>query len=135
MPNPTDFTSPSPSYIELPVLSIPGESNAGRELDKPESNCGVVGIFNHPEASVIAYYALHSLQHRGQEAAGILASNWKNGNGKKRTFTVYKDHGLVLGIFSDHKILTETLAGDSAIAHNRYSTTGASGKPENIQPF
>ncbi|MEI8134811.1 MAG: amidophosphoribosyltransferase [bacterium] len=110
-------------------------NNAKPELDKPKSNCGVVGVFNHPEASVIAYYALHSLQHRGQEAAGIIAAKWEGNSGKKRKFSVHKDHGLVLSIFADSKILTDTLAGDSAIGHNRYSTTGASGKTENIQPF
>lgn len=110
--------------------------NSEAELDKPKSNCGIVGVYNHPEAAVISYYALHSLQHRGQEAAGILAARWENGSKeKRRRFTAHKDHGLVLSIFKDHKILTETLAGDAAIAHNRYSTTGASGKTENIQPF
>ncbi len=106
-----------------------------QEIDKPESNCGIVGVFNHSQASVIAYYALHSLQHRGQEAAGILSADWENGNGKKRKFTIHKDNGLVLNIFQDPNLLTNVLRGDSAIAHNRYSTTGASGKIENIQPF
>ncbi len=126
------------SEYQVSCLTCPKAShgNAKPEIDKPRSNCGVVGVYNHPEASVIAYYALHSLQHRGQEAAGILAAKWENGSKeKKRRFSVYKDHGLVLSIFSDPKILNETLAGDSAIAHNRYSTTGASGKTENIQPF
>ncbi|HET9136393.1 MAG TPA: amidophosphoribosyltransferase [Candidatus Kapabacteria bacterium] len=105
-------------------------------MDKPRSNCGVIGVFNHPNAAVISYYALHSLQHRGQEAAGILSSRWeKNGSAAKRKFSIHKDHGLVLSVFQDSKILTDTLAGDAAIAHNRYSTTGASGKTENIQPF
>lgn len=106
------------------------------ELDKPQSNCGVVGVFNHPNASVMAYYALHSLQHRGQEAAGILSAEWHEApEGRQRRFNIHKDHGLVLSIFQDPKILTDVLAGDAAIAHNRYSTTGASGKIENIQPF
>ena len=105
-------------------------------IDKPKSNCGIIGVFNHPEASVIAYYALHSLQHRGQEAAGILSARWESaGKDKRRKFSAHKDHGLVLSVFSNPKILTEVLAGDAAIAHNRYSTTGASGKTENIQPF
>jgi amidophosphoribosyltransferase len=103
------------------------------EIDKPESNCGIVGIYNHPEAAVLTYYALHSLQHRGQEAAGIISARTENGS--KRRFSVYKDHGLVINIFRDDEILTKTLAGDSALGHNRYSTTGASGKTENIQPF
>jgi amidophosphoribosyltransferase len=126
------------SEYQVSCLTCPSKAQfiPPPELDKPQSNCGIVGVFNHPEASVIAYYALHSLQHRGQEAAGILAAKW-NGNSseKKRKFSVHKDHGLVLSIFSDPKVLTEELAGDAAIAHNRYSTTGASGKIENIQPF
>lgn len=48
--------------------------NQLRDLDKPNCNCGIVGVFNHPQASVMAYYALHALQHRGQEAAGIVAA-------------------------------------------------------------
>lgn len=132
MPN----TTPAHHFIELPVLSIPGQDNSNREIDKPESNCGVVGIFNHPEASVISYYALHALQHRGQEAAGILAAHWEeNGRGLKRRFAIHKDNGLVLDVFKDDRILSEVLVGDAALAHNRYSTTGASGKIENIQPF
>ena len=125
------------SEYQVSCLTCPKAShhNEKPEIDKPKSNCGIIGVFNHPEASVITYYALHSLQHRGQEAAGILAAKWENGNAKRRKFTVHKDHGLVLSIFQDHKILTDTLAGDSAIGHNRYSTTGASGKTENIQPF
>ncbi|MFM7158564.1 MAG: amidophosphoribosyltransferase, partial [Bacteroidota bacterium] len=51
-----------------------------RDLDKPNCNCGIVGIYNHPQASLMAYYALHALQHRGQEAAGIVAAA-SNGNG------------------------------------------------------
>ena len=53
--------------------------NQLRDLDKPNCNCGIVGVFNHPQASVMAYYALHALQHRGQEAAGIVAAK-KNGD-------------------------------------------------------
>ncbi len=125
-----------PELIELPVLSVPGIPNRDRLIDKPESNCGVIGVYNHPEASVIAYYALHALQHRGQEAAGILSAHCEDTpKGKKRGFAIHKDNGLVLDVFKDHKILTQVLKGDSAIAHNRYSTTGASGKIENIQPF
>lgn len=104
-------------------------------IDKPESNCGIIGVYHHPEASVITYYALHSLQHRGQEAAGIIAARTEKNGSVKRKFSIHKDHGLVLNVFKDHSILTRDLAGDSAIGHNRYSTTGASNKTENIQPF
>ncbi len=97
------------------------------------SNCGVFGIFNHPDASVLTYYGLHALQHRGQESAGIVTSEFipeKN----KYHFNLFKDHGLVLNIFNEN-ILTQVLKGNSAIGHNRYSTTGASDKRNNIQPF
>lgn len=106
------------------------------DLDRPVCHCGVVGIYNHPEAAVMAYYALHSLQHRGQEAAGILVGRTDtNGQAGTRRFAIHKDHGLVLDIFKEPKLLTQHLAGDTAIAHNRYSTTGATGKLENVQPF
>lgn len=104
-----------------------------KEIDKPKSNCGVVGVFNHPEASIITYYALHSLQHRGQEAAGIV-SFYSDERTNKKKYAIYKGEGLVLDVFSDPKILTDVLKGDSAIGHNRYSTTG-SAKRVNIQPF
>lgn len=102
-------------------------------LDKPQCNCGIVGIFNHPSASVMAYYALHALQHRGQEAAGIVSSWYDEGKSKNRFF-VHKDEGLVLDVFSDPSVLTSKLKGSGAIAHNRYSTTG-SNSLANIQPF
>ncbi|MEJ5287300.1 MAG: Amidophosphoribosyltransferase [Candidatus Kapaibacterium sp.] len=103
------------------------------EIDKPRSNCGVVGVFNHPEASIITYYALHSLQHRGQEAAGIVSFFFDEKSGKKK-YAIHRGEGLVLDVFQDPKILTEVLIGDSAVGHNRYSTTG-SAKRVNIQPF
>jgi len=108
-------------------------NNQKAEIDKPLSNCGVVGVFNHPQAPIMTYYALHSLQHRGQEAAGITSFYWDKDKKKKR-FAYTKGEGLVLDVFSDPKVLTEVLKGDSAIGHNRYSTTGSS-KRANIQPF
>jgi amidophosphoribosyltransferase len=103
------------------------------EIDKPRSNCGIVGVFNHPQASIMTYYALHALQHRGQEAAGITTFYPDEKTGKKR-FAYNRGEGLVLDVFSDPHILTDVLKGDSAIGHNRYSTTGSS-KRANIQPF
>lgn len=103
------------------------------EIDKPKCNCGIVGVFNHPQASIMVYYALHALQHRGQEATGITSFYWDEKKGKKR-FAYTRKEGLVLDVFSDPKILTEVLKGDSAIGHNRYSTTGSS-NTANIQPF
>ncbi len=106
---------------------------ANQNLDKPRANCGVVGVFNHPEASIITYYALHSLQHRGQEACGIVSFFFDEKKGRKR-FAVHKGEGLVLDVFAEPKILVEELRGYSAVGHNRYSTTGLA-KKENIQPF
>jgi len=83
-----------------------------RELNE---KCAVVGIFNHPEASKLAYFSLHSLQHRGQEACGISSADGK------KVHTI-KDRGLVSQVFNDQKLTT--LKGSSAIGHNRYSTAG-----------
>jgi len=77
--------------------------------------CAVVGIFNHAEASKLAYFSLHSLQHRGQEAAGI-----SSGDGE-RLHTI-KDRGLVTQVFDEQKL--NTLKGHMAIGHTRYSTAG-----------
>ncbi|MBS1537030.1 MAG: amidophosphoribosyltransferase [Bacteroidetes bacterium] len=104
-----------------------------KDLDKPQCNCGVIGSFNHPQAAIMTYYALHALQHRGQEAAGIVSS-WYDTTKNKNRFFAHKADGLVLDVFSDSKTLTEKLRGNSAVGHNRYSTTG-SASIANIQPF
>lgn len=83
-----------------------------RELNE---KCAVVGIFDHSEASKLAYFSLHSLQHRGQEACGISSADGI------KVHTI-KDRGLVSQVFNDEKI--RTLKGTSAIGHNRYSTAG-----------
>ncbi len=77
--------------------------------------CAVVGIFNHEEASKLAYFSLHAQQHRGQEAAGI-----SSGDGE-RLHTI-KDRGLVTQVFDEEKL--GTLKGHMAIGHTRYSTAG-----------
>jgi amidophosphoribosyltransferase len=77
--------------------------------------CAVVGVFNHEEASKLAYFSLHALQHRGQEAAGISSA------GGKKLHTI-KDRGLVTQVFNEQKLAT--LQGVSAIGHTRYSTAG-----------
>jgi amidophosphoribosyltransferase len=104
-----------------------------REDDKPLCNCAIFGIFNHPQASLMTYYALHSLQHRGQEASGITSFYYDRDKEKMR-YAYTRGEGLVLDVFSDPKILTKVLKGTSAIGHNRYSTTGSSNRA-NIQPF
>lgn len=103
------------------------------EEDKPISYCGIFGIFGLETASQQTYYGLHALQHRGQEASGIVTRSF-NGNGKAH-FNIVKDEGLVSEVFEDHKVLEEILIGSAAIGHNRYSTTGAANSRKNIQPF
>ena len=78
--------------------------------------CAIVGVFDVKHASKIAYYALFAMQHRGQEATGISASDGK----KIRTF---KDNGLVTEVFNEERL--SFLNGSMAIGHNRYSTAGS----------
>lgn len=101
--------------------------------DKPKCFCGVFGIFNIDDAAIKTYYGLHTLQHRGQEAAGIVTSAINN-KGKK-VFNLHKDFGLVSEVFNSEKLFENVLTGHSAIGHNRYSTTGSSDSEKNIQPF
>lgn len=98
------------------------------------SNCAVFGIFNHPEAAIMTYYGLHALQHRGQEASGIVTAEYLEKK-DKHVFNMKKGLGLVTRVFRDPKVLTKDLRGTAAIGHNRYSTTGASDSKTNIQPF
>lgn len=102
--------------------------------DKPRHYCGIFGIFNHPSASLLTYYGLHSLQHRGQESAGIVTSYYDDEK-KRATMPMHKDFGLVLNVFDNHEVFEQKLRGRSAIGHNRYSTSGSSENPANIQPF
>ncbi len=82
----------------------------------------------------MTYYALHALQHRGQEASGIVASRYDTDKERHR-FSMHKGPGLVLDVFADSGVLTDHLKGSAAIGHNRYSTTGGSARRNNIQPF
>ena len=88
--------------------------------------CGVFGIWGHPEASNVTYFGLHSLQHRGQEGAGIVSKEGTKLRG-------HRDLGLVSEVFRDKEKL-ERLIGESAIGHVRYATSG-SNSIQNIQPF
>lgn len=98
-------------------------------LDQPEiqEECGVFGIFGSDgeDVSRIAFFGLFSLQHRGQESAGIAASD-----GKK--IRMHRDMGLVTQVF--HEEALTALTGHLAIAHTRYSTTGSS-ILRNVQPM
>jgi amidophosphoribosyltransferase len=103
-------------------------------IDKPHDYCGIFGIQNHPDAALLTYYGLHALQHRGQESAGIVTSSYDEEN-ERWVMPAHRDFGLVLNVFDDQEIFEEELKGTAAIGHNRYSTTGASKNPANIQPF
>lgn len=103
-------------------------------LDKPHDYCGIFGIQNHPDAALLTYYGLHALQHRGQESAGIVTSYYDE-NKQRWVMPAHRDFGLVLNVFDDQEIFENELKGRAAIGHNRYSTTGASKNPANIQPF
>jgi amidophosphoribosyltransferase len=93
--------------------------------DKFNDECGVFGIFGHPEAANMAYLGLYALQHRGQESAGIAASDGAQ-------VRVSREMGYVADVF-DSAALAE-LPGSAAIGHVRYSTAGES-KLSNAQPI
>jgi len=96
-----------------------------RDDDHPREECGVFGVAAPGrDVSRLAYYALHALQHRGQESAGIAVSDGDR-------VTVQRDLGLVGAVFDEPAL--RSLTGDAAIGHVRYSTTGAN-KWDNAQP-
>lgn len=102
------------------------------ERDKPKCHCGIFGIFGADDAVLQTYYGLHALQHRGQEACGVVTKNYIE-NGKAH-FNIVKGEGLVSEVFEDFDTF-KLLPGNSAIGHNRYSTTGSAKSTKNIQPF
>ncbi|KAG9454395.1 hypothetical protein H6P81_007299 [Aristolochia fimbriata] len=108
---------------ELVVNGVDEEDEGG--ADRLREECGVVGVYGDPEASRLCYLALHALQHRGQEGAGIV------------TFDAGKAHahtglGLVSEVFNTSVL--NKLPGATAIGHVRYSTAGES-LLQNVQPF
>ena len=94
--------------------------------DSLHEECAIFGIFGHPESAALTALGLHSLQHRGQEAAGIVACD-------DVQFHAHREIGLVGDIFGDPRVI-ERLNGTSAMGHTRYSTTG---EPllRNVQPL
>ena len=94
--------------------------------DGPRDECGVFGLYapGH-EVSRLSYFALYALQHRGQESAGIAAAD-RGGH-----IITRRELGLVSQVFSENDL--RTLAGELAIGHVRYSTTGSNAW-ENSQP-
>jgi len=104
------------------------------KIDKPRSNCGVFGVFKHPQAATLTYYGLNALQHRGQEGTGIVTLDFEAEKNRYH-LNVHKGFGLVSEVFKDDTILTNTLTGEAAVGHNRYSTAGSANNRFNIQPF
>ncbi len=94
--------------------------------DKLREECGVFGIFKRSEAAALVTLGLHALQHRGQEAAGIVSFDGSQ-------FHVERHSGLIGDTFTKQSVL-ERLPGDVAIGHTRYATTGGGGL-RNVQPF
>src|SRR3954452_22758184 len=103
-------------------------AGTGLDLDGDtlREECGVFGIFDHPDAAAITALGLHALQHRGQEAAGIVSFDG-------RLFHLERKLGLVGDSFSDRNTI-ERLSGRSAVGHVRYSTTGGT-ILRNVQPL
>src|ERR1700738_1992144 len=94
--------------------------------DTLREECGVFGIFAHPEAAAIPALGLHALQHRGQEAAGIVSFDGTRFHSERRL-------GLVGDTFSRREVI-DRLPGTSAVGHVRYSTTGET-ILRNVQPL
>jgi amidophosphoribosyltransferase len=94
--------------------------------DRLREECGVFGIFGHDDAAAITALGLHALQHRGQEAAGIVSFDGKYFHSERRL-------GLVGDNFSKRSVI-DGLPGRQAVGHTRYSTTGAT-LLRNVQPL
>ena len=86
--------------------------------DLMHDNCGVFGVFGNAKAAELTYFGLYSLQHRGQESAGIVTSD-------QGTIHMHKGMGEVSDVFGDEQTINK-LTGNMAVGHTRYSTTGAS---------
>ena len=94
--------------------------------DKLHEECGVFGVYNHPDAAALTALGLHALQHRGQEAAGIVSFDGEKFQSERRL-------GLVSDNFTKASVI-DRLEGTSAIGHVRYSTTGETAL-RNVQPL
>lgn len=112
-----DFTTAS-------IRSAPADLN--QDGDRLREECGVFGVFGHPDAAAITALGLHALQHRGQEAAGIVSFDGKRFHSERRL-------GLVADTFSRREVI-DRLPGNSAMGHVRYSTTGET-ILRNVQPL
>src|SRR6267154_1857705 len=96
------------------------------DADHFHEECGVFGIYGHPDAAALTALGLHALQHRGQEAAGIVAYDGEQ-------FNAHRGQGLVSDNFSSKEVIGR-LRGSAAIGHVRYATTGEVAL-RNVQPL
>jgi len=112
----------NPDFLDAPSFL---DAEVGDD-DHPHEECGVIGVWNSPDAAALTALGLHALQHRGQEATGIVAFD-----GQK--FNMHRGLGLVGDNFGDAKVITG-LPGRNAIGHNRYATTGDT-VLRNVQPL
>ncbi|MCB1497429.1 MAG: amidophosphoribosyltransferase [Bauldia sp.] len=138
----TASAAPSTSSSRIPTLERPTSvtrsppDDAGREEltghpfglddDKLHEECGVFGVFGHQDAAALTALGLHALQHRGQEAAGIVSFDG-------RSFHHERHFGVVGDNFTRRAVI-DRLPGDRAIGHVRYSTRGGP-MESNIQPL
>ena len=99
-------------------------------LDKFHDECGLMAVWNHPEAANLTYLGLYAQQHRGQEGAGVVSVE-KNGGGDPH-FHVHKGLGLVADVFGSFDFTK--LPGQYAVGHVRYTTAGGN-RLANVQPF
>jgi amidophosphoribosyltransferase len=124
-----DRSGQSPSDRSLPVVGAPpGPVDIpASSLDPlPREECGVVGITGIPSAAELAFLGLYALQHRGQESAGICASD------SEGVARVRKGIGLVADVFTAQDLIE--IPGETAVGHVRYSTAGGS-RIQNAQPI
>src|ERR1700744_348135 len=104
--------------LEVQNISVEDfDEEDGTPFDKLREECGVMAVYNHPDAARRTYWGLYALQHRGQESAGIASADGQQVND-------IKGMGLVSEIFTDEVLAR--LPGHMAIGHTRYSTTGDS---------
>ncbi len=96
-----------------------------RSKGRPKDECGIFAIYGHEDAAKLTYFGLYALQHRGQESAGIVSSD-------ENCIFEHKGMGLVPDVFNEKNL--NTLKGNMALGHVRYSTTGSS-LLVNAQPF
>lgn len=113
--------------LDEKIAALPHSAALARahDGDHLRDECGVFGVFGHPEAPKLIYLGLYALQHRGQEGAGMICS--ENG-----ALSAHRGVGLVSDVFKPHKLAR--VKGDRGIGHVRYSTFGSSNL-RNVQPL